>query len=135
VFHTLRAHRHQPGLMIGLSLLMAGWLCLFISSTCLMSGHGLEAALAACPEHTSDHPQPAPDSIPDCSLKLCAEPPTGTWHDQNYVPSSLLVLLPLVLWLMGLSPRAASVRLPSQGHHPPDGRRIALIYRYCSLLI
>jgi hypothetical protein len=135
VLTALRQQRNHP-LLHGLMLvLLLSWLALLASATCLMPP-ALQAVAAAIPDCPAEQPVPHKEHLPppDCSLKPClaslSAPGFVFGADRPDLP-------PVVLWLAFAAVARLRPRRPAPLARPPDppsGRRIPLIYRYCTLL-
>jgi hypothetical protein len=89
-----------------------------------------------CPSPDSHAPQHLGHTQPvqDCSLKPCPDSPPnvglGFKIDKPEMPLFVLCLVWLIVnWLHDQT----NQRIPRQTE-PPDGRRVPLIYRFCTLL-
>lgn len=131
---ALRQRRNHPLLHGFVLVLLLSWVALLMSATCLMPPSlQTAAAMSDCPaEQAGSHNGHVPKT--DCSLKPClaspADPGFVFGAEQPQLPPAMVWLAALAsLWLRPLhAPRIS--RPPA----PPAGRRIPLIYRYCTLL-
>ncbi|SMF95007.1 hypothetical protein SAMN02949497_2347 [Methylomagnum ishizawai] len=134
----LRLRRNRPYLHAVLAAGLFAWLAFLISATCTMPvmAQAMPDMMQTCPDQIGHlgHSDAPSKMLQACSLKPCLEsqpspvfpasPPNGD------VPIlALFVILVFDAWLgAGLA-----ARIP-WGLDPPSGRRIPLIYRFCTLL-
>jgi hypothetical protein len=132
----LRSRKNRPCLHALLFVVLASWLVLLVSATCTMPlpWQAAPEAMPACPEPHAPAKSPLPKT--DCSLKTCLEAPSapGLAAHPDRPPQLPLAILCLI-WLAAtwLRPDQTS-RSPRWLEDPPPGRRIPLIYRFCTLL-
>lgn len=133
--NVLRLRSNRPCLHGLLFVVLASWLALLISATCAMPRPWQAApeAMPACPEPHA--PAKSPLSKPDCSLKTCLESPSapGLAAHPERPPQPLLAVLCLAWLAVGWLRPLHHLRIPWPPD-PPSGRRIPLIYRFCTLL-
>jgi hypothetical protein len=124
---------------MGISVLLASWIFLVISATCTMPSvfMALSELMPECSEADSHAPGHHQGQLPkqDCSLKPCFEAQADSFSGFNrlFKPDVPVFILCLV-WTLGyLFPVVSPARIPRVAD-PPPGRRILLIYRFCTLL-
>jgi hypothetical protein len=142
VLATLRYQRNRPYLHALIFVLMLSWLSMLVSATCAMpmawrsaSAEVMPAGCSGPGNHTPVHSgQP---SMPDqgCSFKPCMDSqPNPAFEfkiDKPQMPVFVLCLIGLIGYLFHYIPL---LYIPRATASPPIGRRILLIYRYCTLL-
>jgi hypothetical protein len=141
VLRALRYPRNRSCLHVLVFVLLVSWISLLVSASCAMPStwrvSPADAMPVGCsgqdghaPMHPGHHPQP----VQDCSLKPCAEslskPVYGFKSNNPEMPIILLCLIWLVGDWLSSHPNPRTPRADS----PPDGRRVLLIYRFCTLL-
>jgi hypothetical protein len=123
-------------------VLLVSWVSMLVSATCSMpnswrmpSADVMSAGCADPDSHTPKHQGHTVKPVQDCSLKPCPDsqpnPLSGFKIDQPDMPPMIILCLS---WLIGhwLNDRMSRrVHCPTV---PPDGRRVPLIFRYCTLL-
>jgi hypothetical protein len=123
-------------------VVMTSWLAMLISNTCTMPASAFETMAQTMPAGCAemDHsamPQDVPLSMPhqDCSFKPCLDslspPAFEVKIDKPPMPAFVLCLIGLIGCLFH---RPFSVPRIPRTTAPPIGRRILLIYRFCTLL-
>jgi hypothetical protein len=141
VLILLRSPRNRPYLHILVFVLLVSWLSLLISATCSMPNSwgvsSSKAMPAGCPEPgnpSPDHKGHASNPVQDCSFKPCLDSqPNSAFSfkiDKPQMPVFVLCLIGLIGYLLYYAP----IQRISHAKAPPIGRRILLIYRYCTLL-
>jgi hypothetical protein len=142
VLIRLRSPKNRPYLISLIFVLMVSWLSMLISNTCMMPASAFQTSAnsmpAGCEEmdssamHDGSH-----TTMPhqDCSFKPCLDshpnPAFEVKIDKPQLPIFVLCLIGLIgclfqgLFSTPLIPRAKA---------PPIGRRVLLIYRFCTLL-
>ncbi|MBF6650975.1 MULTISPECIES: hypothetical protein [unclassified Methylobacter] len=139
---TLRSPRHRPCLHVLLCALLVSWLAMLVSATCAMPSPWILSSAGAMPagcsesEHVASQPIghiTMPDQ--DCSLQPCLDsPPNPAFEfkmDNPQMPIFALCMIGLVGFLLPYAPRQPRI---ARATAPPIGRRILLIYRFCTLL-
>ncbi len=142
VLTTLRLPRNRFYLHVLVFVVLLSWLSMLVSATCAMPGSGristADVMPAGCPDQDSHLPahtgQPImPDQ--DCSFKPCFDSqPNPAFEfkiDKPQMPIFILFFIGLVGYLIHFVPL---LHIPRTTASPPIGRRILLIYRYCTLL-
>lgn len=137
MLNVLHYHRNRPYLYVFLCVLLVSWLSLLFSATCLMPSTWNTPAAgvmpAGCPE-SAVHLQQLHTPTQDCSLKPCLDsqnsPNFGFQWDKLEIPVFVVFCILLVVVLSSYKPKLS----PTYVIAPPIGRRILLIYRYCTLL-
>jgi hypothetical protein len=141
VLISLRSPRNRPYLHVLVFVLLVSWLSLLISATCSMPGSwrvsSSETMPVGCPEPgnpSSDHKGHTSNPVQDCSFKPCLDsqpnPAFSFKIDKPQMPVFVLCLIGLIGYLLYYVP----IQRISDAKAPPIGRRILLIYRYCTLL-
>jgi hypothetical protein len=141
VITALHSKRNRPYLHTLVFVLLVSWISLTISATCTMplvlmttSNH-----MQGCPEssateqsHLKDH---ASKSMQDCSFKPCLDSQNNSFTDFNRLtkPDLPVFILSLVWTFCCLFLTYPPIKVPRKTD-PPLGRRILLIYRFCTLL-
>jgi hypothetical protein len=142
VLKTLRSPRNRPYLHALVCLLLVSWISMMISATCAMPGlsHASSANTlpVGCSEsepHSLQHNGHTAMPDQDCSYKSCLDSqPNPAFEfriDKPHVPIFMLCLLGLIGYLLHYY--IPVQRIP-RATAPPIGRRVLLIYRYCTLL-
>lgn len=138
---TLRAQRNRPYLHVLVVVLLVSWVSTLVSSTCAMPAPGRTSPSKTMPAGCSEPAQHAPEHqghttapAQDCFFKPCLDvqpnPVFGHKFDKPEMPVFVLCLI----WAMaGLLLHVQTRRIP-RVTSPPIGRRIPLIYRFCTLL-
>lgn len=144
VITALRARRNRPYLHTVLFVLLVSWLSLVISATCTMpmastlmamSEHMPGCPQSFAPEHPH-HQDPAAKTMPDCSFKPCLDSQNSS-HTQLNSPAKLelpVFILSLIGAFFCLLLSYPPTKVPLRKTDPPLGRRVLLIYRFCTLL-
>ncbi len=134
---ALHFKRNRPYLHALVFVLLVSWISLTLSATCTMT---MPLVVTAMPDHmqgctdsgthesTSNHMQ-------SCMLKPCLDSQTNSLTDFNRLtkpdlPVFILVLISTFLYLFLSYP---AIKSPPKTD-PPIGRRILLIYQFCTLL-
>jgi hypothetical protein len=137
VFTVLRIAKNRAYLYVGVYLLAMSLVFASISAICTMPlswRTHVSASVSADCIALDEHAQHAGhEPAKDCSFKPCFEsqphPVFASKYDQ---PEFAAVML--CFWLLAfLFARSQPQRIP-RIVSPPDGRRIPLIYRFCTLL-
>lgn len=138
---ALHSKRNRPYLHALVFVLLASWIFLGITATCVMP-----AALMAMPElvsqcsekgsHAFGHDQKHTQQMEqDCSLKPCFESKYNLFSDSNRpVKTDLTVFILCLVWTLGHLFLPIHPEIILRVADPPPGRRIPLIYRFCTLL-
>lgn len=138
---ALRAQRNRPYLHALVYVLLVSLVSVLMFSTCAMPTPwriaSVETMSTGCSEsadHAQEHQDHQSEPVQDCSFKPCLDsqpnPVFGYKLDKPEIPVFILSLI----WIIG------SLFLPVQAQRiprvtaPPDGRRIPLIYQFCTLL-
>jgi hypothetical protein len=141
VFNTLLYPRNRPYLHALVAVLLVSWLSLLVSATCSMPSSwrisSADAMPAGCSEpdnHSLKHQGHTTMPAQDCSFKPCLDsqpnPAFGFKIDKPDMPVFVLCLIGLIGFLLHYFP----IQRISRAAAPPIGRRILLIYRFCTLL-
>ena len=137
----LYSKRNRPYLRTLVFVLLVSWLSLTISATCTMPSVLMTASAhqQGCSEsgesgqpHNQDYTHKAMES---CSLKACTDSQTNPFTDfirltKPDIPVFILSFI-WIFWCLFLS--YPLIKVPRKTD-PPLGRRILLIYRFCTLL-
>jgi hypothetical protein len=142
VITALHFKRNRSYLHTLVFVLLASWIFLTLSATCLMPSVLITMSdhMPGCPETAaSSHPhhqEHSPQALQDCSLKPCLDSQPESFTDLNRLAKpDLPIVIPGLLWTFWHL--FVSYRLPPRVPpmtDPPLGRRILLIYRFCTLL-
>jgi hypothetical protein len=139
VLNALRSHENRPYLRVLALALLVSWVSMLVSASCAMPrfwrGVPADAMPTGCseaPKHSPTHPG---HSLPQgCSFKLCLDAtPTPVFEFNVDIPNMPVFALCL-FWLIGCLFRHLPSPLVPRTTAPPCGRRIPLIYRFCTLL-
>ena len=141
VIIALHSKRNRPYLYTLVFMLFVSWISLIISETCTMSSalittsdHMQGCSESGVPVH-SQHQDHASKSMQNCSFKPCLETQSDSFIDFNRLNRlDFPVLMGSLIWtfwclFLTLPPTKVSCKTD-----PPLGRRILLIYRFCTLL-
>jgi hypothetical protein len=116
-------------------VLLVSWISLTISATCTMP-----SVLIATSDHMpgcleSGAHDNAPKAMQDCSFKPCLDSQADTFTDFNRLtkPDLPVFILGFIWTFWCLFPGYPPTKVPRKTD-PPLGRRILLIYRFCTLL-
>ena len=137
----LHSKRNRPYLHTLVFVLIASWLSLTISATCTMPlvlmvasahQHGCSGSGESGQPHHQDYTHKAMQA---CSLKACTDAQTDPFTDfirltKPDVPVFILTFI-CIFWCLFLT--YPLIKVPRKTD-PPLGRRILLIYRFCTLL-
>jgi hypothetical protein len=141
VITALHSKRNRPYLHALVFVLLVSWIFLTISATCTMpsvmiatSGHMPGCSESGAPEY-SHHKDHAPKAMQDCSFKPCLDSQSDSVTPFNRLtkldmPVFILSLI-WTFWCLFLT--YPPTKVPRKTN-PPSGRRILLIYRFCTLL-
>jgi len=141
VITVLHSKRNRPYLHTLVFVLLVSWISLTISATCTMPLVLMTTPdyMPGCPEsgapeqsHLKDH---ASKAMQDCSFKPCLDSQSDSFTDFNRVtkPNLPVFILSFVWTFCCLFITYPPVKVPRKAD-PPLGRRILLIYRFCTLL-
>jgi hypothetical protein len=141
VIIALHSKRNRPYLHILVFVLLVSWISLTISATCTMPLVLMTTSIhmPGCPEssateqsHLKDH---ASKAMQDCSFKPCLDSQNNSFTDFNRLtkPDLPVFILSLVWTFYCLFLTYPPIKVPRKTD-PPLGRRILLIYRFCTLL-
>jgi hypothetical protein len=119
-------------------VLLVSWISLTISATCIMP---MPLVLTAMPDHMqgcseSGAPAHTPKAMQNCAFKPCLDSQTDSLTDFNRLTKpDLSVFIPVLFFtFFCLFLSYPPTKVPPKAD-PPLGRRILLIYRFCTLLI
>ncbi len=141
---ALHFKRNRSYLHTLVFVLLVSWISLTISATCTMPMPSVVKAMSehmpGCSESGmaghSPHQDPAPKAMQNCSFKPCLDSQTHSLPDFNHLTK--LDLPVFILCLIGtffcLFLSYPPTKAPLRKADPPLGRRILLIYRFCTLL-
>ena len=134
---ALRLKRNRPYLHTLVFVLLVSWISLAISATCTMP---MPSVLTAMPEHMpgcleSGTPEHTSKTMQDCTFKPCLDSQANPLTDFNRLakPDLPVFILSLIWTFCCLFPSYPSTKVPRKTD-PPLGRRVLLIYRFCTLL-
>ncbi len=141
VITALHSKRNRFYLRTLVFLMLASWIAMILSATCTMPSIlvGSSSPMPGCPESGASgqphHYEENSKAMEDCTFKSCLDTQSDSFSDFNRLvkPDLPLIILFLVwaFWRLFFTPSSSRV-LPKTG--PPFGRRILLIYRFCTLL-
>jgi hypothetical protein len=141
VIIALHSKRNRPYLHTLVLVLLLSWISLTVSATCSMPSVLIAMAdqLPACSEigeaSQLHHPGHTSKALQDCSFKLCLDSQANSFPDFNRLAKPDLPVITLSLiwtfWYLFLSYSLPKVPRIAD---PPLGRRLLLIYRFCTLL-
>ena len=134
---ALHSKRNRPYLHTLVFVLLVSWISLTISATCTMP---MPSVLTAMPDHMpgcseSGAPKHMSKTMQDCTFKPCLDSQANPLTDFNRLAKpDLPVFILSLIWtfccLFLTYPPTRVLRIAD----PPLGRRILLIYRFCTLL-
>jgi hypothetical protein len=137
VITALHLKRNRPYLHTLVFVLLVSWISLTISATCTMP---MPVVMAAMPDHmqgctdsgTHEH---TPNPTQNCVFKPCLDSQTNSLSDFNRLtkPDLPVFILALVSTFLCLVLSYPPTKVPHKAD-PPLGRRILLIYQFCTLL-
>ena len=137
---TLHLKRNRPYLHALVCVLLVSWISLTISATCIMP---MPSILKAMPDHMqgmqgcsdSGTPEHTPKAMLDCTFKPCLDSQADSLTNFNRLTKSELpVFIAVLIWtFLCLFLSYPTITAPPKAD-PPLGRRILLIYRFCTLL-
>ncbi len=127
--------RNRPCLRALVCVLLVSWISLTISATCTMP---MPSALKAMSEHMqgcSGALKHSSETMQDCSFKPCLDSQANPLTDSNRLsqPDLAVFIAVPVLTFLCLLLSYPSPKIPPKAD-PPLGRRVLLIYRFCTLL-
>lgn len=127
--------RNRPCLRALVFVLLLSWISLIISATCTMP---MSSALKAMPEHMqgcSGTLKHSSETMQDCSFKPCLDSQANPLTDSNRLgqPDLAVFIAVPILTFLCLLLSYPSPKIPPKAD-PPLGRRLLLIYRFCTLL-
>jgi hypothetical protein len=143
VLIRLRSPKNRPYLISLILVLMVSWLSMLISNTCMMPASTFatpaDAMPAGCAEmDVSGAMYVGGDTAmphQDCSFKPCLDshpnPVFEVKIDKPQTPIFVLCLIGLIGYLFHCLLSLPPIRRTKA---PPIGRRVLLIYRFCTLL-
>ncbi|WP_174624801.1 hypothetical protein [Candidatus Methylobacter favarea] len=122
-------------------VLLVSWISLTISATCSMPSAfiAMPDPMPGCPDTGAPshlhHQDSMPKALQDCSFKPCLDSQPDSFPDFNRLtnPDLPVVILSLIWTYWYFFPSYFPTRV-SRIADPPLGRRILLIYRFCTLL-
>lgn len=139
MLNALHYHRNRPYLRAFLCVLLVSWFSLVFSAICIMpnawSSHTENVMPAGCHESDMLTSQDTTTSY-DCSLKPCFDSQNNQslnfQLDKLDFPLFLFYFYCffLVFCFSFYKPKLSQIHITA----PPIGRRLLLIYRYCTLL-
>jgi hypothetical protein len=122
-------------------VLLVSWISLTISATCAMpsaliaaSNHSQGCSESNVPTHLQ-HQGHASKAMQDCSFKPCpdSKPDSITEFKRLAKPDMPIFILSLIWTFWCLFQTYPPIKVPRKTE-PPLGRRVLLIYRFCTLL-
>jgi len=138
VITALHTKRNRPYLHTVVFVLLVSWISLVISATCTMP---MPSALTAMSEHMPGCPDSGtlghtPKDMQDCAFKPCLDSQDGLPSDLNRLtkPDLPVFILSLIGTFLFLFFSYTATKVPHKVDHSPSGRRILLIYWFCTLL-
>lgn len=134
----LRLRRNRPYLHAVLVVGLFAWLAFLISATCAMPVmvQAMPDLMQACPDQMGQpgHPEAPSKMLKACSFKPCLEPQPNPVFPASPQSGELPMLALFLILVFDAWLRADLVSRIPRGLDPPLGRRIPLIYRFCTLL-
>jgi len=142
VITALHAKRNRTYLRTVVFVLLVCLVSLGISATCTMP---IPSVLTTMPEHMPGCPDidataepgqaDAANAMQDCAFKPCLDSQADSLTDFNRLAKADLpiFILGVIGTFLYLFPNYPPAKVPFQAA-PPSGRRIALIYWFCTLL-
>lgn len=138
---ALHAKRNRPYLHTLVFVLLVSWISLIISATCTMPVPAVLSSMSDQMPGCSDsgasghHQTHAPDAMQDCAFKPCLDSENDTFTDLNRLakPELPVFILSLIGTFLCLFFPYSPTKVPYKAD-PPSGRRILLIYWFCTLL-
>lgn len=138
---ALHSKRNRPYLHSLVFALLVSWISLSISATCTMPSLliAMSNPVQGCSEpHVSVHshqPDHAPKTMQDCSFKPCMDSQPDSFSDFNRLtkPDLPIFMLSLLWTFWCLFQIYSPIKVPRKTDSPL-GRRVLLIYRFCTLL-
>lgn len=138
----LRSPKNRPYLVSLILVLMVSWLSMLISNTCMMPEPVFKSSVSTMPAGCGEMDSSAMHdgshtAMPhqDCSFKPCLDshpnPVFEVKIDKPQIPIFVLCLIGLIGYLFQC---LFSTPLIPRAKAPPIGRRVLLIYRFCTLL-
>jgi len=138
VIAALHFKRNRPYVHMLVFVLLVSWISLAISAICIMP---MAPVSTAMPEHMpgctdSGVPEHTAKDMQDCTLKPCLDSQNHSFSDVNRLtkPDLPVLFLETVWTLFWLFLSYPSTPVPRKKTDPPLGRRVLLIYRFCTLL-
>ena len=134
----LHSKRNRPYLHTLVFVLIASWLSLTISATCTMPSVLMTASAhqqGCSGSGESGQPHYTHKAMQACSLKACTDSQTDPFTDlirltKPDIPVFILTFI-CIFWCLFLT---CPLIIVPRKTDPPLGRRILLIYRFCTLL-
>ncbi len=134
---ALHLKRNRPYLHTLVFVLLVSWISLTISATCTMPMPLILTAMSDHMQGCSDSgaPKHVPKAMQDCTFKPCLDSQANSLTDFNRLtkPDLPIFILTLILTFLCLRLSYPLTKIPPKAD-PPLGRRILLIYRFCTLL-
>lgn len=140
---ALHAKRNRPYLHALVFVLLVSWISLTLSAACTMP---MPSVLTAMPEHMpgcsdsgvagdSHYKGHASSAMQDCTFKPCLDSQAHSLPDFNRLakPDLPVIILSLIWTIWRLFFTYPPTKVPHKAD-PPSGRRVLLIYRFCTLL-
>ena len=138
---ALHSKRNRPYLHTLVFVLLVSWISLTISATCTMplvlmtTSYFMPGCSESGASEHAQHQDHAQKAMQDCSFKPCLDSQADSFTSFNRLtqPELPVFILSLVLTFFCLFISYPSIKVPRKTD-PPLGRRILLIYRFCTLL-
>jgi len=144
VIAALHSKRNRPYLHTLVFVLLVSWISLTVSTTCTMPMPSVSTAMSEHMQGCSEsgaaghphHQDPASKSMQHCSFKPCLDSQTHSLSDFNRLAKpDLPLIIPVLAWtFLCLLLSYPAAKVARKKALPPLGRRILLIYRFCTLL-
>jgi hypothetical protein len=136
VITALHFKRNRPYLHTLVFVLLVSWMSLTISATCTMP---MPTVLTAMSDHMqgcsdSGTPKHTPKAMQDCTFKPCLDSQADSPTDFNRLtkPDLPVFILVLIFTFLCLRLNYPATKISAKAG-PPLGRRLLLIYRFCTL--
>ncbi len=141
VLNALRSKRNRPYLHALVLVLLVSLVSVLVFSTCAMpvswrmpSSQTMPAGCSEQAHHAQEHKGHQTAPTQDCSFKPCLDAQPNQVFGYKVDKPDLPVFILSLIWIIGVLLLGVQSERISRITAPPDGRRIPLIYQFCSLL-